>query len=102
MILPDREGISLVEEDGLLKADGTTLGADNGAAIAAMLAVLDDGALIHPPLECVFFTAQEEVGLIGANGLDKSLIQARTMINMDSGGRRHSHCKLRRRTAYWN
>lgn len=78
-----REGISLVEEDGLLKADGTTLGADNGAAIAAMLAVLDDGALIHPPLECVF-TAQEEVGLIGANGLDKSLIQARTMINMDS------------------
>lgn len=77
------EGISLIEENGILRADGTTLGADNGVAVAVMLAVLDDDTLAHPPLECVF-TSQEEIGLIGANGLDKSLIQARTMINLDS------------------
>ena len=48
-----------------------------------MLAVLDDDTLAHPALECVF-TTQEETGLTGAAGLDKSLISARTMINLDS------------------
>lgn len=78
-----REGLKLVVKDGILSADGTTLGADNGVAVALMLMVLDDEELVHPPVECVF-TTEEEVGLNGAAALDKSLITARTMINMDS------------------
>lgn len=77
------EGLRLLEKDGILTADGTTLGADNAVAIALMLTLLDDNALSHPPLECVF-TTEEEIGLGGAKALDKSLIKARTMINMDS------------------
>lgn len=77
------EGISLVVDGDYLTADGTTLGADNGIAMAMMLAVLADDTLTHPPLECVF-TVQEEIGLIGAAGLDASLLTARTMINLDS------------------
>lgn len=79
----EKEGIDLVVKDGVLSANGTTLGADNGVAVALMLTVLDEAALKHPPLECVF-TTEEEVGLNGAASLDKSLINARTMINMDS------------------
>lgn len=78
-----KDGLDLVVEDGILKANGTTLGGDNGAAVAVMMAVLDDQNLNHPALECVF-TTQEETGLTGAAGLDKSLISARTMINLDS------------------
>lgn len=79
----ENEGIHLEVKDGILRAKGTTLGADNGAAVALMLAVLDDDSLAHPPLECVF-TTEEEVGLNGAKTLDKSMIRARTMINLDS------------------
>lgn len=78
-----KEGPKLIVKDGVLTADGTTLGADNGVAVALMLMVLDDDSIAHPPVECVF-TTQEEVGLIGAAGLDKSKIDARIMINMDS------------------
>ena len=70
-------------KDGILTADGTTLGSDNGVAVALMLMVLDDEDIVHPPVECVF-TTEEEVGLNGARALDKSQISARTMINMDS------------------
>ena len=55
----------------------------HGAAVACMLAILDDDTLTHPALECVF-TTQEEIGLNGAEALDKSLLSARTMINLDS------------------
>lgn len=79
----EKDGIRLVVKDGVLSADGTTLGADNGVAVALMLMVLDDENVKHPPVECVF-TTEEEVGLNGAQALDKSLITARTMINMDS------------------
>ena len=79
----ERDGIELIVEDGVLTANGTTLGADNGVAVALMLTVLDDDALVHPALECVF-TTDEETGLVGAETLDKSQIHARTMINLDS------------------
>ena len=79
----EKEGIDLVLKDGVLSANGTTLGADNGVAIALMMMVLDDEDIKHPPVECVF-TTEEEVGLNGAQALDKSQITARTMINMDS------------------
>ena len=72
----------LQREDGILTADGTTLGADDGFGAAYMLAVLEDDTLPHPPLECVF-TVQEETGTIGAKQLDKSLLKAKRMINLD-------------------
>lgn len=78
-----KEGLDLMVKDGVLTANGTTLGADNGVAVALMMMVLDDEDIKHPPVECVF-TTEEEVGLNGAKALDKSLISARTMINMDS------------------
>ncbi len=78
-----KDGIDLIVKDGILTANKTTLGGDNGAAVALMLAILDDESISHPKLECVF-TTQEETGLGGAHFLDKSLIDARTMINLDS------------------
>ena len=74
-----------VDEDGKLRAKGTTLGADDGMGVAEMLAILSDDSLKHPPLECVF-TVQEEVGLFGALGLDKTLIHSHRMISLDGGG----------------
>lgn len=79
----EREGIHLIQEGDLLRADGTTLGGDNGVAVAMMMAILEDDTLVHPPLECVF-TVQEETGLAGAIQLDGEKLQARTMINLDS------------------
>ena len=79
----EHDGIDLVVKDGMLTANGTTLGADNGIAVALMLTVLDDDSLVHPALECVF-TTDEETGLVGAETLDKSQIDARIMVNLDS------------------
>lgn len=76
--------IRLVEDGNILRADGTTLGADDGIAVALMLAVLTDDTVVHPALECVF-TVQEETGLYGAMALDTSALQARTMLNLDAG-----------------
>lgn len=81
----ERDPIELEIKDGWLSANGTTLGADDGAAVAVMLAVLDDSTLKHPPLECLF-TVQEETGLVGALNFDTGNITAETMINLDSEG----------------
>lgn len=77
------EGLELYIDNGYLRARGTTLGGDDGVAVALMLALLDGAAPAHPALECLF-TASEEVGLIGAMGFDYSKIDARRMINLDS------------------
>lgn len=79
----ETQGIELVVENGILHANGTTLGGDNGVAVALMMTILDDASLQHPALECVF-TTEEEIGLNGARTLDKSQLTARTMINLDS------------------
>ena len=79
----DTQGLELYEEDGWIRARGTTLGADNGVAVAVMLCVLDGGVDSHGPLQCLF-TASEEVGLDGVKSFDYSRIYARRMINMDS------------------
>jgi len=79
----ERDPLKLIIKDGMLSADGTTLGGDDGAAVAIMLAILDDNTLSHPPLEC-FFTVQEETGLIGALNFDYSHLSAKTIINLDS------------------
>lgn len=64
-------------------ADGTTLGADNGIGVAAILAVLEDDTLVHGPLEALF-TATEETGMDGAFGLKKGLLQGDILLNLDS------------------
>lgn len=79
----EKDGIKLYVEDDILRARGTTLGADNGVAVVYMMGLLADKTLRHPPLECVF-TAQEEIGLIGASHLDGGVITAKTLINLDS------------------
>ena len=76
--------IDLYVDGDWLKARGTTLGADNGIAVAYMLAALDDKALKHPTMECLF-TSMEEVGLDGAQFFDASVVTAKTMINLDCG-----------------
>ena len=78
-----KDGLSLYIDGDFLRAKGTTLGADDGIAVATMLALLDGELSSHPALECLF-TASEEVGLDGAEGFDYSKISARKMINMDS------------------
>ena len=72
-----------VDDEGKLRAKGTTLGGDDGVAVAAMMAAADGLIESHPPLECLF-TVSEEVGLDGANGFDYSRIQSRILLNMDS------------------
>lgn len=79
----ETEGLELYIEDGWLKARGTTLGADDGVAVAVMLCALDDPELSHPVLECLFTTG-EETGLYGATGFDYSVVTARRLINLDS------------------
>lgn len=75
--------LRLYVEDGWLRAEGTTLGADDGVAVATMLYLLDGGADAHPALECLF-TASEEMGMDGAEGFDYSQVRARRMLNLDS------------------
>jgi dipeptidase D len=75
-IVPRRDG-------DYLYATGTTLGADNGIGVAAMLAVLEATDVTHPPLE-LLFTVDEERGLKGAGTLDRALLTGRTLLNLDS------------------
>ena len=77
------DGLRLRVEDGYLTAEGTTLGGDDGIAVAYALALLDSSDIPHPPLEVVI-TADEEVGMLGAAALDCSVLQGRTMVNLDS------------------
>ena len=79
----ERDGLDLVLEGDRVFARGTTLGGDDGIAVAMMLAILDDGSLPRPRVECVF-TVDEEIGLLGAAALDTSPLRGRTMINLDS------------------
>ena len=74
--------IELVVEGDILRAKDTSLGADDGFGVAYMLAILDDAALKHPPLECLF-TAQEENGCYGAEALDVSKLQGKRLISLD-------------------
>lgn len=75
--------IRVVRDGDWIHADGTTLGADNGIALAMALVLAQDHAVRHPPLE-LLFTVDEESGLIGAHKLDASLITGRILINIDS------------------
>lgn len=80
-----KDALKLRVEDGILKATGTTLGADDCTGVAYMLAILEDDSLKHPPLECIF-TTMEEIGLLGAMELDAKNIHSHRMISLDGGG----------------
>lgn len=75
--------IKLYVDGDFVKAKGTTLGADNGIAIAMSLALLDDKDAKHPPLEVVI-TTEEETGMYGADNIDASMLSGKYLINIDS------------------
>ncbi len=78
-----KDEIKLIVDGEFIHADETTLGADNGVAIAYAMEILASKDLKHPPLEVVF-TADEETGMFGAHGLDMSLFKSKKMINIDN------------------
>ena len=77
------EGLDIESDGQWIWANGTTLGGDDGIAVAMALAALDDDSLPHPRLEVVL-TVDEEIGMEGAVGLDTSCLQGRVMLNVDS------------------
>lgn len=77
------DGLDVTHDGTCVFAKGTTLGGDDGIAVAYALALLADKTIPHPPLE-VIITVDEEVGLLGANAIDLSMLKGRTMINLDS------------------
>lgn len=77
------EGLDLRTDGEWVWADKTSLGGDNGIAVAMILAILADGSLPHPPLEAVF-TVDEEVGMDGAFALDCSDLKGKKLVNLDS------------------
>ena len=77
--------LELIESDGMLYANNTTLGADDGVGVCYMLAILSNDALKHPALECVF-TVGEETGFDGAFALDYSLLHSKRFIGLDCEG----------------
>lgn len=81
----EKDPIELLVEDGWVTANKTTLGADNGIAVAFALAILDDDSIEHGPLE-VIITTDEERGMTGASELDTSILDAKYLLNIDSEG----------------
>lgn len=79
----EKDPISIYVDGDFVKAKGTTLGADNGIAVAMILSILDSDDIPHPPIEAVF-TTDEEIGMLGASALDMSLLSGKIMINIDS------------------
>lgn len=79
----DTDSLRLYRDGDFLRAKGTTLGADDGIAIAYALAVLDSDTIAHPDFEAVF-TSDEETGLIGAKALSADSVKGRLLINIDS------------------
>ena len=79
----DKEGLDLAVDGDYVYAKGTTLGGDDGIAVAMALAILDDQNLPAPRIEAVF-TIDEEIGLLGATDLDVSPLKGRKMLNLDS------------------
>ncbi len=78
-----KDGLKLYVEGDYISAEKTTLGGDDGIAVAMALAVLEDSELIHPPIEAVF-TVDEEIGMLGAASLDKSVLSGTYLLNLDS------------------
>ncbi len=79
----DREGLDVTHDGAYVYAKGTTLGGDDGIAVAFAMALLADKTIAHPPLEVVI-TVDEETGMFGAAGIDLSMLKGRILLNLDS------------------
>jgi len=79
----DSEGIKMRFENGWVKADGTTLGADNGIGVATIMAILASNEIDHPAIEALF-TIDEETGMTGALGLKGGLLSGKILLNLDT------------------
>lgn len=79
----DQQGIQMFIEGDWVKAKGTTLGADNGIGVAAIMALLSSTDIAHPPIEAMF-TIDEETGMTGAKELDPSFYTGKTLLNLDT------------------
>ena len=79
----EKDPIETYIENGWVKANGTTLGADNGVGAAAAMAVLEATDLVHGPIEALF-TIDEETGMTGANALESGILKGDILINTDS------------------
>ena len=77
------EGLDVTHDGQYVWAKGTTLGGDDGIALAYALAILADKSIPHPPLE-VIVTVDEEIGMLGAAAIDLSMLKGRTLVNIDS------------------
>ena len=79
----NKEGINMLVDGDWVTADGTTLGADNGMGVAAIMAVLSSNDLQHPAIEALF-TIDEETGMTGAMGLEAGLLEGEILLNLDT------------------
>ncbi|MCL2873525.1 MAG: aminoacyl-histidine dipeptidase [Defluviitaleaceae bacterium] len=79
-----KDGIKVIIEGDIMRADKTTLGADNGTAVAMMMSILESKDIPHPPIEAVF-TSLEEVGLLGAAAMSTDDLKSSILINLDGG-----------------
>lgn len=79
----EQDGITLMHDDRYIYAKDTTLGGDDGIAVAYMLAIAENDDIPHPPLEMII-TVSEEVGMEGANSIDLSMLKGHRMLNLDS------------------
>lgn len=79
----DTQGIDMYVEVDWIKANGTTLGADNGIGVASIMTILASKTIVHPPIEALF-TIDEETGMTGALGLKGGLLDAEIMLNLDT------------------
>ena len=105
------DGLDVTHDEEYVFARGTTLGGDDGIAVAYALALLADKSIPHPPLE-VIITVDEEIGMEGAAGIDLSMLKGRTLVNLDSedegiftvscagGARGTIHLPVQRRVVY--
>jgi dipeptidase D len=79
----DNQGIEMLVDGDWVKANGTTLGADNGIGVAAIMAILSSNEIAHPTVEA-FFTIDEETGMTGAMQMDGSLFKGEILLNIDT------------------
>jgi dipeptidase D len=79
----EKQGIQMYVDGDWVKAKGTTLGADNGIGVAAIMTLLASDDIVHPPLEALF-TTDEETGMTGAKGLKGGILNAQILLNLDT------------------
>lgn len=79
----ETQGIRMVVDGDFVRAEGTTLGADNGIGVAAIMAILASADIPHPPVEALF-TIDEETGMTGAMGLQPGILHGKYLLNLDT------------------